>query len=120
MDASQQIYAGREAWQKPLPYGRGSVTYCAARVSKRLGEQGADELQVPGHVVFNGFGRAIRLQIGKSLKPNIRNCLHHRGEMDGPLAQIVRVVLQMHLKDTPHYLGEGSIDFPAVMKAITD
>ncbi|MGA2131982.1 MAG: sugar phosphate isomerase/epimerase family protein [Bryobacteraceae bacterium] len=29
-------------------------------------------------------------------------------------------ICQMHLKDNPHYLGEGSIDFPAVMKAITD
>jgi L-ribulose-5-phosphate 3-epimerase len=30
-----------------------------------------------------------------------------------------RRICQMHLKDNPHYLGEGSIDFPAVMKAIT-
>jgi sugar phosphate isomerase/epimerase len=29
-------------------------------------------------------------------------------------------ICQMHLKDNPHYLGEGSINFPAVMKAITD
>lgn len=29
-------------------------------------------------------------------------------------------ICQMHLKDNPHYLGEGRIDFPAVMKAITD
>jgi L-ribulose-5-phosphate 3-epimerase len=29
-------------------------------------------------------------------------------------------ICQMHLKDNPHYLGEGSIDFPAVMRAITD
>ena len=29
-------------------------------------------------------------------------------------------ICQMHLKDNPHYLGEGAIDFPAVMKAITD
>jgi len=29
-------------------------------------------------------------------------------------------ICQMHLKDNPHYMGEGSIDFPAVMKAITD
>jgi L-ribulose-5-phosphate 3-epimerase len=29
-------------------------------------------------------------------------------------------ICQMHLKDNPHYLGEGQIDFPAVMKAITD
>ena len=29
-------------------------------------------------------------------------------------------ICQMHLKDNPHYLGEGTIDFPAVMKAITD
>src|ERR1017187_4493010 len=99
MDASQQIYAGREAWQKPLPYGRGSVTYCAARVSQRLGEQGADELQVPGHVIFNGFRRAIRLQIGKSLESDIGNCLHHRRKIDSPFAQIMRVVLKVHLAD---------------------
>ncbi len=29
-------------------------------------------------------------------------------------------ICQMHLKDNPHYLGEGRIDFPAVMKAIND
>ncbi len=29
-------------------------------------------------------------------------------------------ICQMHLKDNPHYLGEGRIDFPAVMKAIKD
>ncbi len=29
-------------------------------------------------------------------------------------------ICQMHLKDNPHYLGEGHIDFPAVMKAIRD
>jgi sugar phosphate isomerase/epimerase len=29
-------------------------------------------------------------------------------------------ICQMHLKDNPHYLGEGSIDFVAVMKAIMD
>jgi len=29
-------------------------------------------------------------------------------------------ICQMHLKDNPHYLGEGSIDFPAVIKAVTD
>ncbi len=29
-------------------------------------------------------------------------------------------ICQIHLKDNPHYLGEGKIDFPAVMKAITD
>ena len=29
-------------------------------------------------------------------------------------------ICQMHLKDNPHYLGEGPIDFPSVMKAITD
>jgi L-ribulose-5-phosphate 3-epimerase len=29
-------------------------------------------------------------------------------------------ICQMHLKDNPHYLGEGRIDFPAVMKAIQD
>ncbi|HVN06647.1 MAG TPA: sugar phosphate isomerase/epimerase family protein [Bryobacteraceae bacterium] len=28
-------------------------------------------------------------------------------------------ICQMHLKDNPHYLGEGTISFPAVMKAIT-
>lgn len=31
-----------------------------------------------------------------------------------------RRICQMHLKDNPHYLGEGPIDFPAVMKAVTD
>jgi L-ribulose-5-phosphate 3-epimerase len=29
-------------------------------------------------------------------------------------------ICQIHLKDNPHYLGEGKIDFPAVIKAITD
>ena len=29
-------------------------------------------------------------------------------------------ICQMHLKDNPHYLGEGRIDFPAVMRAISD
>jgi L-ribulose-5-phosphate 3-epimerase len=29
-------------------------------------------------------------------------------------------ICQFHLKDNPHYLGEGTIDFPAVMKAIAD
>jgi sugar phosphate isomerase/epimerase len=29
-------------------------------------------------------------------------------------------ICQIHLKDNPHYLGEGRIDFPAVMKAIAD
>jgi L-ribulose-5-phosphate 3-epimerase len=29
-------------------------------------------------------------------------------------------ICQFHLKDNPHYLGEGSIDFPAVMQAIAD
>ena len=29
-------------------------------------------------------------------------------------------ICQMHLKDNPHYLGEGRIDFPAVMRAIVD
>jgi sugar phosphate isomerase/epimerase len=29
-------------------------------------------------------------------------------------------ICQIHLKDNPHYLGEGKIDFPAVMQAITD
>jgi len=29
-------------------------------------------------------------------------------------------ICQFHLKDNPHYLGEGSIQFPAVMKAIRD
>ena len=29
-------------------------------------------------------------------------------------------ICQMHLKDNPHYLGEGKIDFPAVMKAIRE
>jgi len=27
-------------------------------------------------------------------------------------------ICQFHLKDNPHYLGEGTIDFPAVMRAI--
>jgi sugar phosphate isomerase/epimerase len=31
-----------------------------------------------------------------------------------------RRICQIHLKDNPHYLGEGKIDFPAVMQAITD
>ena len=29
-------------------------------------------------------------------------------------------ICQIHLKDNPHYLGEGKIDFPAVVKAIGD
>ncbi len=29
-------------------------------------------------------------------------------------------ICQIHLKDNPHYMGEGKIDFPAVMQAITD
>jgi sugar phosphate isomerase/epimerase len=29
-------------------------------------------------------------------------------------------ICQIHLKDNPHYLGEGKIDFPAGMKAIAD
>jgi len=29
-------------------------------------------------------------------------------------------ICQFHLKDNPHYLGEGSIQFPAVMQAIGD
>jgi L-ribulose-5-phosphate 3-epimerase len=29
-------------------------------------------------------------------------------------------ICQFHLKDNPHYLGEGTIDFPGVMKAIAD
>jgi len=29
-------------------------------------------------------------------------------------------ICQFHLKDNPHYLGEGKIDFPAVLKAIED
>ena len=29
-------------------------------------------------------------------------------------------ICQIHLKDNPHYLGEGKIDFPAVMQAIAD
>src|SRR6516162_5813108 len=29
-------------------------------------------------------------------------------------------ICQMHLKDNPNYLGEGKIDFPAVMQAIRD
>jgi len=29
-------------------------------------------------------------------------------------------ICQFHLKDNPHYLGEGKIDFPAVIQAISD
>jgi sugar phosphate isomerase/epimerase len=29
-------------------------------------------------------------------------------------------ICQFHLKDNPHYLGEGTIDFPQVLKAIED
>lgn len=29
-------------------------------------------------------------------------------------------ICQMHLKDNPHYLGEGKIDFPAVIRAMAD
>ncbi len=29
-------------------------------------------------------------------------------------------ICQIHLKDNPHYLGEGKIDFPAVVKAIDE
>jgi len=29
-------------------------------------------------------------------------------------------ICQIHLKDNPHYLGDGKIDFPAVLKAIED
>lgn len=29
-------------------------------------------------------------------------------------------ICQFHLKDNPHYLGEGKIDFPGVMRAIAD
>jgi L-ribulose-5-phosphate 3-epimerase len=29
-------------------------------------------------------------------------------------------ICQIHLKDNPHYMGEGKIDFPAVLKAIED
>jgi len=29
-------------------------------------------------------------------------------------------ICQFHLKDNPHYLGEGKIDFPGVLKAIED
>ena len=29
-------------------------------------------------------------------------------------------ICQMHLKDNPHYLGEGKIDFPAIARAILD
>jgi len=29
-------------------------------------------------------------------------------------------ICQIHLKDNPHYLGEGKIDFTAVLKAIED
>ena len=29
-------------------------------------------------------------------------------------------ICEVHLKDNPHYLGEGKIDFPAVMRALAD
>ncbi len=29
-------------------------------------------------------------------------------------------ICQIHLKDNPHYMGEGKIDFPAVLRAIRD
>jgi L-ribulose-5-phosphate 3-epimerase len=29
-------------------------------------------------------------------------------------------ICEMHLKDNPHYLGEGTIDFPGVVKALAD
>lgn len=29
-------------------------------------------------------------------------------------------ICQFHLKDNPHYLGEGKIDFPQILKAIED
>jgi sugar phosphate isomerase/epimerase len=29
-------------------------------------------------------------------------------------------ICQFHLKDNPHYMGEGSISFPRVMEAIRD
>ena len=29
-------------------------------------------------------------------------------------------ICEMHLKDNPHYLGEGTIDFKAVVKAMSD
>jgi L-ribulose-5-phosphate 3-epimerase len=29
-------------------------------------------------------------------------------------------ICQFHLKDNPHYMGEGPIPFPAVMQAIRD
>ncbi len=29
-------------------------------------------------------------------------------------------ICEFHLKDNPHYLGEGKIDFPAIVNAITD
>ena len=29
-------------------------------------------------------------------------------------------ICQFHLKDNPHYLGEGKIDFPPMLKAIDD
>jgi sugar phosphate isomerase/epimerase len=28
-------------------------------------------------------------------------------------------ICEMHLKDNPHYLGEGTINFPAVVEAMT-
>jgi sugar phosphate isomerase/epimerase len=32
----------------------------------------------------------------------------------------VERICEVHLKDNPHYLGEGTIDFPAIVKALTD
>jgi L-ribulose-5-phosphate 3-epimerase len=29
-------------------------------------------------------------------------------------------ICQFHLKDNPHYMGEGKIDFPPILKAIED
>jgi sugar phosphate isomerase/epimerase len=32
----------------------------------------------------------------------------------------VERICEVHLKDNPHYLGEGTIDFPGIVKALTD
>jgi sugar phosphate isomerase/epimerase len=32
----------------------------------------------------------------------------------------VERICEVHLKDNPHYLGEGTIDFPAIVNALTD
>src|SRR5450755_1591116 len=68
--------------------------------SGRSGEQAADILQVPGHVVFYGFRRAIGFQNGELLKADILNGLHYRRKVDAALAQIVRIILQVDLANS--------------------